>query len=514
MKRLFFALLFALAFTSGLAQLPPKLLSDWWPTYSDENYPYLSDCVPQSQPQRNSPIHTERHVGEYSWRDLQCTIKDKIPGEIWARLKMMPQNGNYYLVPITVGEYVTSRTVLATYTTTGDFIDQLEAGFITEGYGKWLYIKSFRVDRDMKVTVYYLKVTDPTPLTPAELPSIINTQRFDITYRISSDGRFQKTGEKAYQPKAYTEAELNVEYRNVWDGNEVPVETNDPALSADQHNDQKGLSTRAIAEARKLSTQPTQTTMSYPAIEQGNIPAGATICDICAGGSHIITKTKKVVGRKNDKRTIPANAAEPEMVFVEGGTFQMGSAENDGGPTHSVTVSSFYIGKYEITQAQWKAMIGADNNPSAWKGDNLPVETVNWKDVQEFIARLNAATGKKYRLPTTDEWEYAARGGNQSRSYDLSGSNSVYDVAWFNGNSGGRTQPVGTKLPNELGIHDMSGNVEEWCEGWSDSTHTFRTLRGGHVESNGAGCLLDFRAGYSWPESRDSNVGFRLVLVP
>jgi len=166
---------------------------------------------------------------------------------------------------------------------------------------------------------------------------------------------------------------------------------------------------------------------------------------------------------------------EHEMVFVQGGTFTMGCTDeqdddcrDDEKPAHQVTLSSFYIGKYVVTQAQWQTIMGS--NPSYFKGDNLPVVTVSWIDVQEFIRRLNAATGKQYRLPTEAEWEYAARGGNQRKEYKYSGSNNVDDVAWHRAaNAGMAPHPVGTKQPNELGIYDMSGNIEEWCSDWYDS---------------------------------------------
>jgi len=156
------------------------------------------------------------------------------------------------------------------------------------------------------------------------------------------------------------------------------------------------------------------------------------------------------------------------MVFVEGGTFMMGSNDNDSEkPMHQVILSSFYISKYEITQRQWIAVIG--NNPSRIKGDNLPVENVSWNEVQIFIDKLNSQTGKYFRLPTEAEWEYAARGGNKSKGYIYSGSNNIDDVAWYQGNSGNITHTVGSKMPNELGIYDMSGNVCEFCNDWYDS---------------------------------------------
>ncbi|WP_291528415.1 formylglycine-generating enzyme family protein, partial [Bacteroides sp. UBA939] len=152
--------------------------------------------------------------------------------------------------------------------------------------------------------------------------------------------------------------------------------------------------------------------------------------------------------------TVPRHPAEPEMVYVQGGTFRMGSESgfDDEKPVHQVTVSSFYIGKYEVTQAQWRSVMGT--NPSHFKGDNLPVESVSWTEAREFASRLSTATGKRYRLPTEAEWEYAARGGNKSQGYTYSGSNTLGNVAWYYDNSGNTTHSVGTKSPNELGIYD------------------------------------------------------------
>ena len=198
----------------------------------------------------------------------------------------------------------------------------------------------------------------------------------------------------------------------------------------------------------------------------------------------------------NERRAI-INRLVNNMVYVSGGTFTMGAtseqgsdADSDEKPTHRVTLSSYYIGKYEVTQAEWRAVMGS--NPSNFKGDNLPVENVSWNDCQTFISKLNSLTGKNFRLPTEAEWEFAARGGNNSRGYKYSGSNDIGSVAWYDGNSGSKTHSVGQKSPNELGLYDMTGNVWEWCQDWygnySSSSQTnptgpvsgsYRVYRGG-----------------------------------
>ena len=219
----------------------------------------------------------------------------------------------------------------------------------------------------------------------------------------------------------------------------------------------------------------------------------------------------------------------PEMVYVEGGTFTMGATSEQGSdaydnekPAHSVTLGGYYIGKYEVTQKLWKAVMGS--NPSDFKGDNLPVENVSWDDVQEFLRKLNAITGKNYRLPTEAEWEFAARGGNSSRDYKYSGSDSIGNVAWYYDNSGDRTHAVGTKSPNELGIYDMSGNVYEWCQdrygSYSGSSQrnpkgpyseSNRVFRGGCWGLNARYCRVSYRLSYP-PDCRFNYLGFRLAL--
>ena len=207
-----------------------------------------------------------------------------------------------------------------------------------------------------------------------------------------------------------------------------------------------------------------------------------------------------------------------------GATSEQGSdAFDDEKPTHSVTLSSYYICKYEVTQALWRAVMGS--NPSEIKGDNLPVECVSWDDCQTFINRLNSYTGRNFRLPTEAEWEFAARGGNYSRHYKYSGSNNIDDVAWYGDNSGNHSHPVGAKQANELGLYDMSGNVCEWCSDWYGSyssysqndptgpnSGSYRVFRGGsRYVVHAWGCRSSCRCGIT-PGDRYNGLGLRLAL--
>lgn len=225
----------------------------------------------------------------------------------------------------------------------------------------------------------------------------------------------------------------------------------------------------------------------------------------------------------DEPKTYDVNGVQFTMVAVEGGTFQMGS--NDGNedekPVHSVTLSDYYIGKTEVTQALWEAVMGS--NPSGRKGDNMPVETVSWYDCQSFITKLNELTGENFRLPTEAEWEFAAKGGNKSKGYIYSGSDNVDDVAWIYGNAHVTTYPVGTKAPNELGIYDMTGNVEEFCQDWygsysgsaqtnptGPSSGSRRVSRGGSYDRHAPDCRITHRASYLQTGAGRS-LGFRLA---
>ena len=227
-----------------------------------------------------------------------------------------------------------------------------------------------------------------------------------------------------------------------------------------------------------------------------------------------------------------------EMVYVEGSWFTMGSNEGKGardryectGPEHGVRVGSFYIGRFEVTQSLWSAVMG--ENPSRFRGsDSLPVEQVSWADAQRFCMMLSQLTGHRFRLPTEAEWEFAARGGVHSaeagaRNYAFAGCdrNGLDDYAWYCVNSEGKTYPVGRRKPNALGLYDKSGNVAEWCADWmapytSDSTTAphgpqtgeSRVVRGGHYYSTSSGCAV-FDRGWYVPTGKTEYYGLRVVM--
>jgi len=237
----------------------------------------------------------------------------------------------------------------------------------------------------------------------------------------------------------------------------------------------------------------------------------------------------------NDHVNSSGKGMEIEMVYIEGGTFTMGCTAmkksdciSDEAPAHRVTLDGFYIGKYEITQLQWRIVMGSDPPDLNFKGcDNCPVERISWNDAMEFIKKLNQLTGRTYRLPTEAEWEYAARGGNKSRSYTYSGSNNADDVAWFIRNCSGKTHNAGLNKPNELGLYDMSGNVWEWCQDWYDETYytyapetnpvnvqasLYKVLRGGSW-IGGAEMLRVSARHRNSPDDRGLYSGLRVVRV-
>jgi sulfatase modifying factor 1 len=229
--------------------------------------------------------------------------------------------------------------------------------------------------------------------------------------------------------------------------------------------------------------------------------------------------------------TIPPPLPDLDLCPVQGGEFLMGDDKgeyDDEKPAHSVRVSGFYMGKFSVSQRLWEAV--TENNPAKFKGEQRPVETVSWEDAQDFFSQLNKLTGKDFRLPTEAEWEYAARGGQYSQGYKYAGSDRLKQVGWYSENSNDQTQEIGQLLANELGLHDMSGNVYEWCQDWFDdkyyaechkrgivenpkgpATGTYRVIRGGGCFHDPLRCRSVGRD-RGLPGERYGSVGFRLVL--
>jgi formylglycine-generating enzyme required for sulfatase activity len=213
-----------------------------------------------------------------------------------------------------------------------------------------------------------------------------------------------------------------------------------------------------------------------------------------------------------------------EMVVISNGSFAMGSASSESyeeeRPVHTVALAPFKIGKYEVTQGQWQAVMGS--NPSHFpNGNNYPVENVSWNDVQTFIQKLNAMTGKRFRLPTEAEWEYACRSGTTGERYG-----NLDAIAWHASNSGGTTHPVGQKQANAWGLYDMLGNVSEWCQDWygiysadfkakpaGPASGTRRVIRGGSwIPLPGTRHTRAARRGSYEPSVHNASLGFRLAM--
>ena len=241
-------------------------------------------------------------------------------------------------------------------------------------------------------------------------------------------------------------------------------------------------------------------------------------------------------------RVFHVNKIPIKMVFVKGGNLQLGCTEERDDtckareiPAHTVVLSDFYIGETEVTQEQWMAVMGRDNNPSYWKGNTLPVERVNWEDCQRFVFRLNKylaaelPQGYRFALPSEAQWEYAARGGQKCAGTRYAGGNNLQQVSWYYDNSGARTHDVRIKTANELGVFDMSGNVWEWCDDWfnenfyaengdwtnpkNDQEATYRVQRGGswNFAPPYHRCATRDRGSV---HSRYEDCGFRVALVP
>ncbi len=301
-------------------------------------------------------------------------------------------------------------------------------------------------------------------------------------------------------------------------GNAYQIKTADGKIGyiAAAYKGQKTLQKGCNTKAETKSTKNNPTPSDIP-------PSGGEGASTQNAATTPSTDSQKALGDLGEEKS------SFDMVFVQGGSFMMGSdekdeyAQDDEKPQHKVTLSDFYIGKTEVTQKQWRAVMGKDPEKLWFKGcDDCPVEYVSWNDIQEFLQKLNAKTGKKYRLPTEAEWEYAARGGNKSKGYVYAGSNDLDKVAWYGYEKADKkTHPVGKKEANELGIFDMSGNVWEWCSDWykgypgssgvTDFTGSYRVNRGGSWGSYSGYCRVADRY-FNTPGYRHLHLGFRVIL--
>ena len=274
------------------------------------------------------------------------------------------------------------------------------------------------------------------------------------------------------------------------------------------------------------------------AAERGNIEAKKKLDQLVAvlEQDNLKQNTGAADLRKNVLIVSLPRGMRLEMAKVEAGTFEMSAKDGENRPgeiPHTVTLKhDFFIGRTTVTQAQWQAVTG--NNPSGYKGSNLPVGMVSWNDAMDFCEMLNrkglAPKGWRFTLPTETQWEFACRGGNRSKGFKYSGSNNVDEVAWYLRNSGGKTHPVAKKKPNELGLYDMSGNADEWClDDWqADSSkqkpeftrkndrNGLRLRRGGSWEASPYNCRPADRGNNSpnKPGDRFDGLSFRLALVP
>ncbi len=311
----------------------------------------------------------------------------------------------------------------------------------------------------------------------------------------------------------------------------LPVMSQNPSTRGDVNTDTIVNISDVVALINSLLTN------NMDAIDQGAADvtrdSQVNITDVVALINYVMTEEWP---DEVKVETFTVNGVTFNMVCVKGGTFMMGATDEDSyarpweKPAHQVTLSDYYIGEFEVTQALWKAVM--NNNPSWFTSSNgygtdlnRPVERVTYSNCKTFINKLNQLTGKIFRLPTEAEWEYAARGGSKSNGYLFSGSDEVSEVAWYKGAADDMTHPVGSKAPNELGLYDMSGNVEEWINDWYDlytdepqtnpqgpSTGSYRITRGGSWDQAFRTCRVTYRYD-ALTTANSSHIGLRIALT-
>jgi len=272
-----------------------------------------------------------------------------------------------------------------------------------------------------------------------------------------------------------------------------------------------------------------QVTRNYQAIENEPIIENLQVSEKIweAKYKKDVLALRRSVSAEDRQLTAVTEQIKHSMFMVEGREFDMGtpSGSNDESPVHKVQPSSFYLSRYEVTQQQWKTVMGSNPSVGAKDCNECPVNNISWEDANKFIEKLNDLTGEKYRLPTEAEWEYAARGGKLKSSYKFSGSSRIDRYGWCFENSAGKVQPVGSLATNLLGIFDMSGNVSEWCSDWYDKSYYKRSdvkdpkgpesgktkvVRGGSSDDFEANCRVFARKEFA-PDAKSKSIGIRLA---
>ena len=361
-----------------------------------------------------------------------------------------------------------------------------------------------------------LQTYDLTLLLP-QAAAVVQTQKLTINY--SPANATVLVDSKLYRGNGRIEAVL-------------PVGNHNYIIAAEGYETAEGMVKLNGGAPRKITESLTRTSQAAPVAQQATVPQQAVASQQPTVPQQLQQPAPASAPATSGAaiETITVNGVSFNMVRVEGGTFTMGAtseqgsdAKDDEKPAHQVTLSTYSIGETEVTQTLWEAVMGS--NPSFRKGSNRPVEQVSWDDCQTFIEKLNALTGRRFRLPTEAEWEYAARGGSKSRGYEYSGSDNIADVAWYTETTNDKgTREVKTKQANELGIYDMSGNVWEWCQdrygSYSSSSQTnpmgpssgsVRVNRGGGWHDYAGYCRSSYRL-YCTPLGRTPYLGLRLCF--